>query len=78
MILTRLDMGNPHLGAGIIVRLATDPAFADSTGGYFAVKDTKPLPCPELGRDETVQRALWEATAALFRNSPQPHSTFAQ
>jgi len=72
MILTRLDMGNPRHGAGIIVRLATDPAFAGITGGYFAVEDAQPLECPEIGRDEEIQRALWEATADLFRDIRKP------
>jgi NAD(P)-dependent dehydrogenase (short-subunit alcohol dehydrogenase family) len=60
--LTRLNIGDPRHGAGIIVRLATDPAFAGITGGYFAVKDAEPLECPQPGRDEAVQRALWNAT----------------
>ncbi|MFB8131338.1 hypothetical protein [Streptomyces mirabilis] len=33
---TALGIGNPRYGADIIVKLATDPEFADSTGGYFA------------------------------------------
>jgi NAD(P)-dependent dehydrogenase (short-subunit alcohol dehydrogenase family) len=65
-VLTRLKVGDPQRGAGIIVRLATDPAFAGITGGYFGVKDAEPLECPEPGRDEAVQRALWEATADLL------------
>ena len=65
-ILTRLKIGDPRLGAGIIVRLATDPAFAGITGGFFAVEDAKPLECPEAGRDEAIQRALWNATAELL------------
>jgi NAD(P)-dependent dehydrogenase (short-subunit alcohol dehydrogenase family) len=42
-VLTRLKIGDPRRGAGIIVRLATDPAFAGITGGSFAVEDAKPL-----------------------------------
>ena len=74
MILTRLDMGNPRHGAEIIVRLATDPAFASVTGGYFAVEDAQPLECPEIGRDKEIQRALWEATANLLRDIREPHA----
>jgi NAD(P)-dependent dehydrogenase (short-subunit alcohol dehydrogenase family) len=71
--LTALGVGNPQHGADIIVRLATDPEFADSTGGYFAARTAKPLRCPEIGRGEAVQRALWEATAELVHDIRRPH-----
>ncbi|WP_425833475.1 SDR family NAD(P)-dependent oxidoreductase [Streptomyces fractus] len=73
-VLNRLNIGNPQHGADIIVKLATDPEFADSAGGYFAARTAEPLPCPEIGRPEDVQRALWEATAALVRDlrGPRP------
>ncbi|MFI6997585.1 SDR family NAD(P)-dependent oxidoreductase [Nocardia sp. NPDC050175] len=67
-ILKRLRIGDPGRGAGIIARLATDPSLAGTTGGYFSVKDAAPLQCPQPGRDETVQRELWEATADLLRD----------
>ncbi|MFF4135446.1 SDR family NAD(P)-dependent oxidoreductase [Streptomyces mirabilis] len=70
--LTALGIGNPQHGADIIVRLATDPEFADSAGGYFAARTAKPLWCPEIGRGEAVQRALWEATAELVHDI-RPH-----
>ena len=54
-----LNIGDPQHGADIIVRLATDPAFAGITGGYFAAKSATPLECPPAGSDETDQRALW-------------------
>jgi NAD(P)-dependent dehydrogenase (short-subunit alcohol dehydrogenase family) len=60
-----LRVGDPGRGAAIITRLATDPAFATSTGGYFSVKDARPLECPEPGRGEAIQRQLWEATEQL-------------
>ena len=65
-ILATLRVGDPRRGAGIITRLATDPAFADTTGGYFSVKDAKPLDCPEPGRGADVQRELWDTTATLL------------
>ncbi|MFJ2175136.1 SDR family NAD(P)-dependent oxidoreductase [Streptomyces sp. NPDC087851] len=65
--LTALNIGDPRHGADIIVKLATDPAFARGTGGYFAARTAKPLRCPEIGRDEAVQRSLWETTAELVR-----------
>jgi len=64
-ILSTLNIGDPQHGADIIVRLATDPAFGRSTGGYFAAKTGRPLQCPETGRGEEIQRALWQATAEL-------------
>jgi NAD(P)-dependent dehydrogenase (short-subunit alcohol dehydrogenase family) len=65
-LLHALRIGDPRHGAGIIVRLATDPAFAETTGGYFSVKDAAPLPCPEPGRSTGIQADLWESTAALL------------
>lgn len=65
-ILKTLRIGDPRRGAGIIVRLATDPAFAETTGGFFSVKHAKPLSCPEPGRGEKVQADLWETTATLL------------
>jgi NAD(P)-dependent dehydrogenase (short-subunit alcohol dehydrogenase family) len=64
-ILSVLRVGDPRRGAGIIVRLATDPAVALTTGGYFSVRDAKPLACPPPGREATLQHELWESTAAL-------------
>ncbi|WP_020017848.1 SDR family NAD(P)-dependent oxidoreductase [Promicromonospora sukumoe] len=64
--LHRLRVGDPARGAGIITRLATDPAFATRTGGYYSVRDARPLDCPEPGRAAAVQRELWDATEALL------------
>lgn len=64
--LRALRVGDPARGAGIITRLAVDPAFADTTGGYFSVRDGRPLRCPEPGRSESRQRELWEATERLL------------
>jgi NAD(P)-dependent dehydrogenase (short-subunit alcohol dehydrogenase family) len=58
-------IGDPRRGAAIIVRLATDPAFADVTSGYFSAKNAAALTCPEAGRSPELQRELWEATASL-------------
>ncbi|MFF5537176.1 SDR family NAD(P)-dependent oxidoreductase [Streptomyces cinerochromogenes] len=65
-VLNVLKVGDPRRGAGIIVRLATDPAFAHITGGYFSVRDARPLRCPEPGRGEAVQRELWTETESLL------------
>jgi NAD(P)-dependent dehydrogenase (short-subunit alcohol dehydrogenase family) len=65
-LLHGLRIGDPRRGAGIIVRLATDPAFAETTGGYFSVKDAAPLACPEPEHSKGVQTDLWQTTAALL------------
>jgi NAD(P)-dependent dehydrogenase (short-subunit alcohol dehydrogenase family) len=65
-LLRALRIGDPRRGAGIIVRLATDPAFAETTSGYFSVKDAAPLACPEPGRSRRIQAELWETTATLL------------
>ncbi|MFB6721028.1 SDR family NAD(P)-dependent oxidoreductase [Kribbella sp. NPDC056345] len=64
-ILNTFRIGDPRRGAGIITRLATDPAIGD---GYFSVKNAARLECPEAGRSAAVQRELWEATAELIGN----------
>ncbi|MFF0223673.1 SDR family NAD(P)-dependent oxidoreductase [Streptomyces sp. NPDC004629] len=71
-VLNTLGVGDPRKGAGIIVRLATDPAFAHADGGYFSVRDAKPLECPEPGRDESVQGELWAETVALLADLTAP------
>ena len=63
--LRALRVGDPRRGAAIITRLATDPGFETRTGGYFSVRDAKPLECPEPGRSEGKQRELWTATEEL-------------
>jgi NAD(P)-dependent dehydrogenase (short-subunit alcohol dehydrogenase family) len=70
-LLTSLKIGNPERGAGIIVRLVSDPAFAGVTGGYFSVSDARPLVPVAPGADRQAQQALWQATAeqvAAFRD----------
>jgi len=62
-LLTWLKVGNPERGAGIIVRLASDPAFADITGGYFSVTDARALVPVSPGDDTKAQHDLWRATA---------------
>jgi NAD(P)-dependent dehydrogenase (short-subunit alcohol dehydrogenase family) len=62
-LLAGLKIGDPERGANIIVRLARDPAFAEITGGYFSVKDARPLVPVAPGADRQAQQALWQATA---------------
>jgi NAD(P)-dependent dehydrogenase (short-subunit alcohol dehydrogenase family) len=62
-LLTSLRIGNPERGANIIVRLASDPAFAEVTGGYFSVREARPLVPVAPGANRQAQLALWLATA---------------
>ncbi|MFC0541809.1 SDR family NAD(P)-dependent oxidoreductase [Kutzneria chonburiensis] len=65
-ILKVLRVGDPRRGAGIIVRLATDDVFAETTGGYFSVNGAQPLDCPDPGRGKEIQAELWNTTATLI------------
>jgi len=62
-LLKWLRIGDPARGAGIIVRLASDSAFAKMTGGYYSVANAKPLVPVAPGGDQQMQTALWQATA---------------
>jgi hypothetical protein len=61
-----LDIGDPQRGADIIVRLATYSDLFPASGGYFSVKDAKPIrPTPPADNAAACQ-ALWTATSALL------------
>jgi NAD(P)-dependent dehydrogenase (short-subunit alcohol dehydrogenase family) len=60
--LTWLKVGNPERGAGIIVKLANDAAFAGVTGGYFSVSNARRLAPVAPGDDPRALQALWQAT----------------
>lgn len=59
-----LGIGNPERGAAIIVRLATDPAFAEVSGSYVS-REGLPLPVPPAGH-EPLQSQLWDLTERLL------------
>jgi NAD(P)-dependent dehydrogenase (short-subunit alcohol dehydrogenase family) len=65
-VLKALNVGNPQRGAGIIVRLATDPAYARVTGGYFSVNDALQLTPVAPGNDILAQQELWSVTSELL------------
>lgn len=65
-ILTRLHIGDPRRGAGLIVKLATDPYFTGQSGGYYTVKDTKRLIPIHPGSDTEWQAQLWTDTERLL------------
>ena len=57
----------PEQGARVIVRLATDPAFATRTGTFVSSTPLAGL-VPDIPalRDRSLRRRLWEATEALL------------
>jgi NAD(P)-dependent dehydrogenase (short-subunit alcohol dehydrogenase family) len=65
-VLRALHIGDPARGAGIIVRLATDPQFHKTTGGYFSVNDAQPLTPAWPGGDMGLQAKLWYQTEQLL------------
>jgi NAD(P)-dependent dehydrogenase (short-subunit alcohol dehydrogenase family) len=65
-ILTRLHIGDPARGAGLIVKLATDPQFAGQSGGYYTVKDTQRIAPVRPGDDADLQAQLWSDTETLL------------
>ena len=64
-ILTRLHLGHPARGAGLIVKLATDQDFAGRSGGYYTVKDTRRIVPVHPGDDPDLQAQLWSDTEQL-------------
>ena len=65
-VLTWLGIGDPRHGAGIIVRLATDPTFGSVTGGYFAARHARPLLAGPPADDARARQQLWTDTSALL------------
>jgi NAD(P)-dependent dehydrogenase (short-subunit alcohol dehydrogenase family) len=65
-VLRALHIGDPARGAGIIVRLATDPEFRGKTGGYFSIKQARPLMPVPPGGEPVLQKQLWTQTAQLL------------
>jgi retinol dehydrogenase-12 len=57
----------PEQGARVLVRLATDPAFATRTGEFISSTPLAGLlPKIPAVRDVALRRQLWEATEALL------------
>ncbi|MFD6697932.1 MULTISPECIES: SDR family NAD(P)-dependent oxidoreductase [unclassified Microbacterium] len=65
-LLTRLHIGDPARGSGLIVRLATDPSLECQSGGYYTVKNAARLTPVHPGNDTDTQRLLWECTEELL------------
>ncbi|MDB5987004.1 MAG: short-chain dehydrogenase [Nevskia sp.] len=65
-LLRALHVGDPARGTSIIVRLATDPQFRGTTGGYFSVKEAQSLTPASPGGDQELQTKLWAQTEQLL------------
>ncbi|MFF4618182.1 SDR family NAD(P)-dependent oxidoreductase [Nonomuraea jabiensis] len=65
-ILTRLSIGHPARGAGLIVTLATAPALAGRTGGYYTVRKTRQIHPTPPADDPELQARLWHETERLL------------
>lgn len=61
--LARPFMGTPERGARTSVYLASDPAIAGATGGYY--KNARAARSSRPSHDVAAQEALWAATEAL-------------
>jgi NAD(P)-dependent dehydrogenase (short-subunit alcohol dehydrogenase family) len=63
-VLRAVGAFSPERGAGIVVKLASDPGLASTSGKHFSHRgDTKPD--TPLVADVAIQERLWAATAAL-------------
>ena len=74
-LLTRLHIGDPRRGAGLIVALATDPRYTGLSGGYYTVRRAAPLTPVHPADDDAWRRTLWTETERLLITgalSPDP------
>lgn len=53
----------PERAARRVLYLATDPAMAGVSGGYYS--DRRPIPAPAQARDPALNRRVWEISARL-------------
>jgi NAD(P)-dependent dehydrogenase (short-subunit alcohol dehydrogenase family) len=65
-ILTRLGIGDPARGSGLIVALATDSAYTGRSGGYYTVRGTREIQPTAPGNDRNLQARLWNETQQLL------------
>ncbi|MFK4788676.1 hypothetical protein [Microbacterium sp. ZW T5_56] len=65
-MLRTLRIGDPRRGADLIVRLATDPAFANRNGEYWTVRGPRQIQPTPPADDVDLQRQLWEYTADIL------------
>lgn len=63
-VLNWLRIGNPDRGAGLIVKLATDPAFQTRSGLYVSGRNAQIVTPISPGDDQATRMALWSLTAS--------------
>ena len=61
-------VSTPANSGGLLAQMATEPAYAASRGGYFAVRGKALLEVPPsaLARDDAACARLWEDSEALL------------
>lgn len=64
-IFNRFGIGDPRRGAGIIIRLASDPDVAPATGGYFSVKRAMEIEPAQPSNNPSACENLWSNTAQI-------------
>jgi NAD(P)-dependent dehydrogenase (short-subunit alcohol dehydrogenase family) len=70
-MLRKLRIGDPHNGANLIVRIATDTGL--QSGGYYSGKSARSI-TPVAPADDPKARAdLWQATAELLAAKGHQH-----
>jgi hypothetical protein len=57
----------PPAGAGLIVRMATDPSFAGRSSGYYTVQNAKLISPVSTADDAVLQAELWSHPERLLR-----------
>jgi NAD(P)-dependent dehydrogenase (short-subunit alcohol dehydrogenase family) len=62
---TRVILRTPEQGARASLMVATDPALADETGGYFTHKGRVDRKLSKRARDADVARRLWAVTEEI-------------
>ncbi len=65
-VLTRLGIGDPAHGAGLVVACATDAGFAGRSGHYYTLAGTGELAPAPPGDDPALQAQLWYETEQLL------------
>ena len=66
LLLTRLRIGDPRRGAGLIVHLATHPSYGNVSGRYVTVRGPREITPAAPADDPAARRRLWNVTEELL------------
>lgn len=69
-ILRTLNIGNPHNGAGLIVRIATENGL--KSGGYYSGRTTHLVTPVAPANEGAIRQRLWQATEELLTTKGHP------